>query len=149
VLLAGCAGSARTTMRVKPEGPVSALRTLDVRTQSNVAQAEEERAGLHRRVRETLQRSPRWEPRESGGDASLTITIIELTRVTRGARIAVGAMAGQASVEADVVMTDARGAVVARFHVKGKSSGGSVFAGTTDDALDNAAREIGSILDGL
>ena len=52
-----------------------------------------------------------------------------------------------ASVDVDVVVKDAKGKVISRFTVTGKSSGGTIFAGTTDQALEKAAAQIAAFMD--
>jgi hypothetical protein len=72
----------------------------------------------------------------------LNATITELSRVGSGTRLLLGALAGQASVKVDVELKDTTGKILGKFTASGKSSGGTIFAGTTDQALEEAAKEI-------
>lgn len=149
ILGAGCASSVKTTMRVAPTDSIQKFKTIAIIVSSNVQESDEETAKFRRLLAGELANSQRWSVVQVNGEITLTATIIELTKVSRAARVLVGAMAGQASVETDVVLADATGTVLTRFHVKGKSSGGTVFAGTTEEALEEAAKEIAAVLQRL
>ena len=69
--------------------------------------------------------------------------ITYMKRVTKAARIFVGAYAGRARVDVDVQLVDVQtGDVVGAASVKGTSTGGWVGAGGTEQAFENAAELI-------
>ncbi len=73
----------------------------------------------------------------------LDSTIIALKKVDSSMRMMLGALAGQAHVVVDVELIDIPSAAgVGEFQAEGKSSGGSIFAGTTEQAIDLAAEKI-------
>ena len=67
--------------------------------------------------------------------------------MSQGARILFGALAGQAGITAQVDVFDKRsGMVISSMVAKGQSSGGHVFAGMTQEAIDQAATQIADYL---
>jgi|AGTN01.3.fsa_nt_gi hypothetical protein len=80
-------------------------------------------------------------------DYVIQVNVVELSEVSQGARIFFGALAGQAGVTANVDIYDRReGRTVSSMVAKGTSSGGHVFAGTTQEAFDQAAAQISDYL---
>jgi len=81
-------------------------------------------------------------------DLELNAEIVELKRVSPGARICLGALTGRAGVVVDVALTDMNtGTMIGSFRAEGKSSGGTVFAGTTIQAIECAAEQIVEFLE--
>jgi len=81
----------------------------------------------------------------ANGDSSdymLRINLTEVSEVTQAARILLGALAGQAEITAHCVVVERGGKVIGSMVAKGTSSGGHVFAGTTQEAIDMAATQI-------
>ena len=73
--------------------------------------------------------------------------ITYMKRVTKAARIFAGAMAGRARVDVDVQVVDFQtGDVIGAASVKGTSTGGSIFAGGTEQAFENAAQLIAEFI---
>ena len=73
--------------------------------------------------------------------------ITYLKRVTKATRILAGYMAGRARVDVDIQLVDFQtGDVVGAASVKGTSTGGSAFAGTTEQAYENAAQIIADFI---
>ncbi|MBI2344077.1 MAG: DUF4410 domain-containing protein [Deltaproteobacteria bacterium] len=71
----------------------------------------------------------------------------QVRRVSKTARILFGGLAGRSKIVITVQLTDARTrGSVGEFHVEGKSSGGTIFAGTTDQAAEKVVAEIVSLL---
>ena len=80
-------------------------------------------------------------------DYLLKVNVVEVSEVSQGARIMFGALAGQAGITANVEVYDRReGKVLSTLVAKGSSSGGHVFAGTTQEAIDQAANQIADYL---
>lgn len=69
--------------------------------------------------------------------------ITYMKRLTKAARVMLGAMAGRAGVAMDIQLVDpSTGSVLGEAAIQGTSSGGSVFAGGTEEAFENAAQQI-------
>lgn len=80
-------------------------------------------------------------------DYVVRVNVVDLSEVSQGARIFFGALAGQASVTANVEIYDRRqDRVISAMVAQGTSSGGHVFAGTTQEAFDQAATQISDYL---
>ena len=75
------------------------------------------------------------------GELLVEAEVIKINRVGRAARVMVGGMAGQASLELQIKLVDQKeNKVIGETSVTGKSSGGTIFAGTTEDAIKEAAK---------
>lgn len=73
----------------------------------------------------------------------LNITLTAFKDVTVGQRVLVGAMAGRAVLYINGELTDTKGKnTVSKFKVEETSSGGTAFAGTTDDVIEAASNRI-------
>ena len=88
---------------------------------------------------------------EPPADARKTVVlkgeITYMKRVTKAARILVGAMAGRARVDVDVRLVDFQtGDEVGAASIKGTSTGGWVGAGRTEQAFENAAQVIADFI---
>ena len=69
--------------------------------------------------------------------------ITYMKRLTKAARVMLGAMAGRAGVAVDIQLVDpSTGSVLGEAGIQGTSSGGSVFAGGTEEAFENASLQI-------
>jgi hypothetical protein len=80
---------------------------------------------------------------DARADLRVNAKIIQLKRVSPGARVMVGAMAGRAGVDVEVELYDLKeNKSIGTFTVQGRSSGGTAFAGTTPQAVERAAEQI-------
>ena len=78
----------------------------------------------------------------SGGGIEVTADIKEINKVSDNARSWTGALAGQARILVHVTVSDlSSGNQIEVFEAEGKA-GKSAFAGTTDEAIQLAARQI-------
>lgn len=76
-------------------------------------------------------------------DLRLDVLIVRVKRVSGASRVLVGAMAGRAGINTESRLYDVRSnASLASFDAYGRSSGGTVFAGTTAQAIDRVADKI-------
>ncbi|HVA80216.1 MAG TPA: DUF4410 domain-containing protein [Candidatus Binataceae bacterium] len=74
-------------------------------------------------------------------------SISAIKRVSREERLLIGAIAGRASLDVHVtVVQQPSGKVVGEAQVGGTSSGGNIFAGTTDDAINKTAEAISNFV---
>jgi Domain of unknown function (DUF4410) len=77
------------------------------------------------------------------GGIMVNAEITELYKVSDSARMLVGGLAGRARILVQVTVSDLKsGNQIATFEVEGKSSGGTAFAGTTDQAIQQAAEQV-------
>jgi hypothetical protein len=73
--------------------------------------------------------------------------ITYMKRVTRFSRIMVGAMAGRSRVDVDIQLLDAQtGDILGQASIKGTSTGGSAFAGGTEEAFQNASQQVAEFI---
>ena len=73
--------------------------------------------------------------------------ILYMKRLTKTARFMLGAMAGRAGVAVDIQLVDATTKnVLGEANIQGTSSGGSIFAGGTEEAFENAAKQIADFI---
>jgi hypothetical protein len=73
--------------------------------------------------------------------------ITYMKRLTKTARIMLGAMAGRAGVAVDIQLVDPTTKnVLGEANIQGTSSGGSIFAGGTEEAFENAAQQIAEFI---
>ena len=75
------------------------------------------------------------------GELLVEAEVININRVSRAARVLAGGLAGLASVELQVKLVDQKeNKLIGETNVTGKSSGGTIFAGTTEEAIKEAAK---------
>ncbi|NKB24006.1 MAG: DUF4410 domain-containing protein [Kiritimatiellae bacterium] len=81
-------------------------------------------------------------------DLTVLVTIKEIRKVSPGARVTLGAFAGQGKMIVNIQLLDASsGSVVAQATAEGKTSGGTVFAGTTPQAVSKIADEVVKLIE--
>lgn len=88
------------------------------------------------------------EPAKTGDRAViLKGRITYMKRLTKVARIMLGAMAGRAGVAVDIQIVDATtGDLLEEANIQGTSSGGTVFAGGIEEAFENAAQQVADFI---
>jgi hypothetical protein len=80
-------------------------------------------------------------------ELKLTATITGVRSVSSTGRFFFGAMAWKASVQARIKLIDLKtGDAVGAFNVEGKSSGGSVVAGTTSEAFEKTGEGVAQFI---
>jgi hypothetical protein len=138
----GCASTSSVNSTIAPTVPLDNFKTVSVNVQTKVEDSEKEAQTFKDILISGLKKKNKLEVVDGNQQTqlNLTATIIKLNKVGGAARIFLGALAGQASV--DVMLKDAKGNVISQFAVNGKSSGGTIFAGTTDQAFEKAAEQI-------
>ena len=79
----------------------------------------------------------------TSAELHLSVKVIRVKKVSRSERLVLGAMIGRAGIFVDVELTDLKtGRKIGAFTATGKSSGGTIFAGTTKQAVEYAAKKI-------
>jgi len=85
---------------------------------------------------------------DAKSDLQLTAEITWLKRVSGGDRFWLGALAGRAMISVDVEFIEtSSGNVIGAFVADGKSSGGTAFAGTTQEAIDRVIEKIDEFIE--
>jgi hypothetical protein len=80
---------------------------------------------------------------DSPAELRISVIITKIRDVDGFDRFMWGAIAGQAKTEATIELTDlATGKIIGAGQIEGKSSNGSVLAGTTPQAVDRVADEV-------
>lgn len=144
----GCASAGGTIKQtIEPAVPLNSYDSLRVNVESKVEMDEEEKNGLEIMVLKKIKTEGEWKISDNG-QLLINITVTDISRVSQAARVLVGAFAGRAMTRAEVTVTDtASGKTINQFIAEGKSSGGSVMAGTTDESIDELAKQIVKALD--
>lgn len=148
LLLGGCASSGQTLKASPPKTKLSEFKSVVINVTSSVPDSSRESFQLESMIVSTLTSQklfPAVTGKSAGGNGDLRVdaNISDLRRVSSGARVMLGALAGRGNMTVDVKLVDARsGETIGSFTSQGTSSGGTVFSGTTDQAVELAARQI-------
>jgi len=149
-LLGGCASKGAVTATTPMTLKLSTYKTMLFNTSSQVVASSEEIVQLESMTIAKLREKGLFDKVISGSsspdaqaDLRLNAKIIQLKRVSSGARVMVGAMAGRAGIDVEVELFDLKESKsIGTFIAQGRSSGGTVFAGTTPQAVERAAEQI-------
>lgn len=148
-LLWGCASGAlqtTTPMEVK----LANYKTIVLNVSSPIFGANEEIAQFETMAVAKLQSKNLFEKVIAGSsspdaqsDLRLDAKIVELKKVSSAERVMQGAFAGRAGITVDTELIDVKaGTKIGAFRAHGVSSGGTRFAGTTRQAIDQATDQI-------
>jgi hypothetical protein len=148
--LGACAASG-TIQQVSKDAPqIDSRHSASVVVRTAVTGREQVALGLQqaimyqltsKRVFNNVQTTP------TGTDIIVDATVTSASEVDQATRVLLGALAGQAELQANVKILDAKSnAVLGEMLAHGKSSGGHVFAGTTTEAIDQVATQIADYL---
>lgn len=146
--LVRCASSGQTLNVTPPSSKLTDYKNVVVHVTSSVPDSTREALQLESMIVSTLRANGVFgnvAGSSAGGTGDLTVdaNISDLRRVGSGKRVLLGALAGRGNMVVDVKLVDtASGNAIGSFTSKGTSSGGTVFAGTTDQAIELAARQI-------
>jgi len=154
--LAGCASSGM----VQHASPITAKKPFDldvilVTTSSSLQGVEEEKTMLKDALISDLRDTQMFkqvceDKTEIGAGSGIKIDagIAALKKVSKTKRLWAGAMAGRARIRIRVLVTDWHsGSLMESFEAEGASSGGSALAGTTGEAIEQAAgAAVGEVL---
>lgn len=143
-LLVGCAGQTI----VKPEGefkiPGNKTAALLVTTliPDNSKDIEKLELLLTDKLRNAHIFSNVMEKNQNA-DLLIKVEIEEFAKVSKSERFWYGAMAGRAKMAGKISLIEAStGKPLGSFHIENISSGGTVFAGTTEEVIDKFAEEV-------
>ena len=155
-LALGCASSGAILSASAMDGRIAAHDTVVVVVESDLPNSDRARQQLPYRILSGLNESGRFArlefepPPDAPSYLLVTARITKLRTVSDVARVLVGGLAGRASILVDVELTDHPSASsLATFQAEGKSSAGSIWCGTTEQAVQRAAEQfVAKILEG-
>jgi hypothetical protein len=155
-IFSGCAAKKITTVTVPVKTKLSGYHVMKIEPFiydscveiTNPEAAEKLRAMFQERVKYDIYKLSLFEkvvtdePINDGNTIVLMKgRITYMKRVTRFTRIMAGAMAGRSRVDVVIQLADATtGELLGEADIKGTSKGGSIFAGGTEEAFENAAQ---------
>lgn len=147
ILLLACASGGTTVAAAPVEAKLSKYKTLIVNTSSNVPNADTELVQLENLLVGKLRQSGSFAKVTTDTDVKqgvrLDAKIVALREVSTAKRVMLGALAGRGRISVAVELVDvATGKKLGSFQSEGKTSGGTVFAGTTDQAIERVAEQI-------
>ena len=148
IMLIGCAGQ-RTQIVTDSGVRLSTYKTILVEFTSKAPDSDSELDQIEAMVVSKLKREQIFEKILSASgnpdaqtDLTLKADLIELVKVSDGARIIGGALAGRARATMDVkLFENSTGRLLSQFKAEGKT-GAWALAGTTDQAIALTAKEI-------
>ena len=155
VLVSGCASTSTIQLHDSVTVRLSRFKSVVLDVRSEVPNSSGEVAQLESEIMSRLRTKGLFErvlSRAASGDAkhdlTVLVTIKQLRRVSHQARMMVGAFAGRGKMVADIQLRDASSeAVIGQATAVGKTSGGTVFAGTTSQAVSMIADEVVKLLE--
>ena len=143
--LGGCAATSAIEVQQRPTRTAS-MRTALVVVTTSVERSEQTAREIEGAIVEHLRRRNTFERVYSSFsrqgrpvDVTLEANVTRFQGVSDVARNYAGAFAGQAVIVADLVLKSSTGETLAAATVEGKSSAGSAFAGTTQQAIQLVA----------
>ncbi len=150
--IAGCAASAGGTLKVDypSAANLSNVGNLEVIVRCETSQAEKEKGPIETAVVMRLRNLAVFKkvylaPGSAGEtpDLRLTVVVTNIKRVTKASRLWFGSMAGQGKIKANIELYDLQSNLkVRQATVEGVTSNGTVFSGSTDEAIDKLAEAI-------
>lgn len=150
ISLAGCASGGSTHFSQALDSSLSGYNTVVVAVKSNVANTDALVMQIEGAILAALKNQGKFSKVSSSIIVNatdmvlkITVTITEVRDVNTFDRVMLGALAGQGKMYADVELAESpSGKILAKGLIEGKTSGGSIFAGTTPEAADRVAEEV-------
>lgn len=148
----GCASSGKSAMREPLSVKLGQFKAATVEVKSALSKSpdrlDEFMVQLENRIIAKLRARNAFEKiyastADSAADLEIQVIITSIRDVSNFNRVMWGAFAGQANSKATVNFKEhASGKLIGSGEIEGTSSGGSVMAGTTSEAVDRAADEV-------
>jgi Domain of unknown function (DUF4410) len=150
IFLGGCASTGKISTTVPMTVKLSTYKTMLLNISSQIPESSEEMVQLESMTIAKLRDKGLFEKiivgsssPDAQADLRLKAKIVALKKVSSGARVMVGAMAGRAGIDVEVELFDLKESkILGTFIAQGRSSGGTVFAGTTPQAIERAVEQI-------
>ena len=147
--LVHCASSGQTLNATPPSTKLGNYKRIVVNVTSSVEEASTETVQIENMIISSLRNMNAFQSVTSAssgstdGDLRLNANISDMRKVSGGKRAVLGAFAGRGNLVVDVKLVDARTSnQVGAFTAQGTTSGGTVFAGTTEQAIELAVKQI-------
>lgn len=145
----GCASSGTSHFSQPLTENLSNYRSVVIAVTSNVANTEALVMQIEGAMLVALKNQGKYSKVSSAvsntadsAEMKVAVTITRIRDVSTFGRVMLGAFAGQGIVYAEIELTESRsGKILAKGSIEGKTSGGSIFAGTTPQAADRVAEE--------
>ncbi|GAB5045730.1 DUF4410 domain-containing protein [Thermodesulfovibrio sp. TK110] len=146
--IAGCAG--QTTIKPEAEFKIKNIKTASVTVNTLLPDCEKEIIQIEKNLTEKLKEAnifSRILEKEQSADLIIKVDIEELAKVSKSDRFWYGAMAGRGKVAGRITLIEGfSGKILGSFYVESLTSGGTIFAGTTEQAIDNFIEKIISFI---
>lgn len=150
MVLVGCASTGTLKSTMLSDVKLSNFKTIVIHVSSQVPEASNEVIQLESLTITKLREKGLFEKVIAGSaspdaqaDLKIDVEITKLKKVTAAARAMLGALAGRGGVVLNAKLIDLNTEeIISTFEAEGKSSGGSIFAGTTNQAIEQAASQI-------
>lgn len=155
ILFTGCATTGALTINKPVSTPLSNYKNILVKVETDIPDSGSEALQLEGMMIGKIREKKIFEGCFSVSGAStmpdsslaLNIQIIQLRKVKEASRVLVGALAGQAkAVVNGQIVNPTNNENLASFTAEGESSGGSVLAGTTEQALERVAEQVADFI---
>lgn len=144
ILASGCAG--QTIVKTEAEFKIKESKTASVIVETLLTGTEKELEQTEIVLMEKLKNTNIFSSivgKNQNADFLLKINIEEIARVSKSDRFWLGALAGRAKIAGKVTLVENfSGRSIGSFYIESTSSGGTVFAGTTEDAINKFADDI-------
>lgn len=147
-LLNGCASSGIIRSSTPMTESLSNYKAVMVKASSELSDSSEEVGQLEKLVIDKLREQNKFEvitqsSSSGGSELQLNLKLVQLVKVSTSRRLMLGAGAGRALASIIGELIDAKtGKSVGKFEIEGQSSEGSIFAGTTSQAIERASEQI-------
>lgn len=149
-LAVGCASTGQMNVKTPLTRNLSTYKTLQVQLSPAPRGWHDLAEQLRRDVVDGLRAETRFnvisfsaEPSAVEADMLVKISLQEVREVTSQDRMMTGAFAGRGAVVADVDVVERQsGQILGSATMEGKTSGGSIFAGTTPEAIKRVSEKI-------
>ncbi len=146
IFLASCSpvSMVKNNVIIKPT-KLSAFKTITVNVSSKIKKKDTNKLvkELKNQIVADLNKEKLFKVLNSGGELKLNVEITEVKQVSGAARLLLGVFAGKAKIYTKCAIIDTNtNEVLRKFEAEGKSSGGSIFAGTTNQAVREISKSI-------
>jgi hypothetical protein len=145
IFLFGCAstGTIQSVGDNAPEkGILSNYNAIKFEVSTSLPDRQDEVKELQQKIIEKAKEKGLESKLSENPNLKVLIKITDVRGVSTAGRILFGGLAGRATVKAQVELIDTVKGKIGELEAEGKSSGGTVFAGTTSQALERLAEQI-------
>jgi len=124
------------------KGILDNYKTIKFEVSTVLSDRQDEVKELQQKIIEKIKEKGLESKLSENPDLKVLIKITDVKGVSTAGRLMFGALAGRATVQAQVELIDTNKGKIGELQAEGKSSGGTIFAGTTSQALEKLADQI-------